>query len=942
MRQLCFSIIAFLWFPVFVSGQELQYDQRLVTGKLKNGLTYYIYPNDNPKGEAVYRLFVKAGSAMENEDQRGLAHFIEHMAFNGTSHFPDDGIVKFLESKGAKFGKDLNAHTAFTETVYKLQLPSADAMMVDSTLTILADWAAGLTFDPVQVDKERGVILSEWLSRGGNKQDQKVKLLMELLNDSRYSKRMTIGDTAVIRHASPRVMRDYYEKWYTPQLMAVAVVGDIDPVMIKSLITKKFSKLKRSRVPADWQQPMIPAYSSDKAIISVDSTATKTELDFLQLLPLPTPVQRSEDYRSYLLRSVINRLMKQRFASLSFDNPAYDDGGIQYSRFLNATGVTDASVTLADGKIEKGIRDFVAHQQQIFRYGFTAAEISRVKKSLLRAIQNQATTKQKPQSIEIMNEIYSDYYEQNKFVSKQDELSLVERYLPQIDSVSVLNEIQQVFLPHKTHYLLRGGTMMNDEVGSEDALMKLIKTASETPVNRYYKNIVIPDELCGVAPQDHIVSEKAIPEIDATDIRLDNGARVIFKQSLMDKDRVMLSGFRKGGQYALDSLHYYTGLVAPNVISLSGAGDFTRDALSYYLAGNSASVRFLVDKLRTGLLGTARLTDMETMFQLLYLKWTQPRVDTATASLVMDKLIENYLTKRKTPTEIFGQQLGWLLSGRNYTNAVLTDTIVRQLVKPADMLPLYKRFFGTADQFTFLFLGDCTLEEARPLISTYIGALPKGKFDEPWLVQDRNIPHAHKQLVSYTGDQQKATVTLVYQQDKPIGTYQVMDPKSDIVSSVIRSMLLRRLREDMGKVYSVSVSSSSTQYPSYLSRTTIAFSCQPADVDTLIRATMQQLELLYSHPERFNTEIEDVKRNLIKDHELQVQKTSYWSAWIRNAVYNEQEDWTRIVNYDTMVRRITPRDIADYAIKAVKDAYSVEAVLYPKTEKEKINHKKIK
>ena len=384
MRRII-QIMAVAWLALMsATAQPLPRDPQLRVGQLKNGLTYYIYPNQTPKGEAVYRLFVKAGSVNERDDQQGLAHFLEHLAFNGTRHFPGDGIVRFLESRGAKFGKDLNAHTSFGETVYKLQLPCADPLMVDSTLTILADWAGGLTIAPDEVEKERGVILSEWLSRGGTQTDNSMKLVMELLNGSLYSRRITIGDTAIIRHATPQTIRDYYQQWYRPELMAVAVVGDVNVAHVERMIREKFGAMG----PMGPMSPMgpispiaIPEYSTEEARMAITPGAEQVDFDILMLLPQPPAVQTADDYRQYLERSLVNRLMKTRFAALSFDNPAYAKGGIQYSRFLGATGATDASVELTKGKLRQGIRDFISAHTQIYRYGFTQSEIARAKKS---------------------------------------------------------------------------------------------------------------------------------------------------------------------------------------------------------------------------------------------------------------------------------------------------------------------------------------------------------------------------------------------------------------------------------------------------------------------------------------------------------------------------------------------------------------------------------
>ena len=916
--------------PLMAPAQQLSRDPKLRVGQLENGLTYYIYPNETPKGEAVYRLFVKAGSVNERDDQQGLAHFLEHLAFNGTKHFPGDGIVRFLESKGAKFGKDLNAHTSFNETVYKLQLPCTDPLMVDSTMTILADWAGGLLITPEEVEKERGVILSEWLSRGGTQTDNSMKLVMELLNGSLYSRRITIGDTAIIRHASPQTIRDYYEHWYCPQLMAVAVVGDINADFIEKKIREKFGSIKPSGSgDGSLTQAPIPEYTSTAVTLALDPKVKTTELDMLMLLPQPGAVTTADDYRQYLTRSLLNSLMKLRFNALSFDDPAYAKGSIQYSRFLGATGVTDASVELTKGKIQQGIREFILAQQQIYRYGFTQSEIARAKKSVLHNMRNKASGRQPVRSAGLMDEIYADFYDGSRLISRQDELKLMEQFLPQIDSISMLRLIQQTFETRPQHYLLRGSDEVTQEIATEADLLQLIETSKRQPSDRYWKNINVPDALTSLQPSDHIISERPIPEINATDLRLDNGARVIFRRAETEHDRVTLSAFRKGGQYGLDSTRYYTSLVAPSIISLSGAGDFTREALSYYLAGNTASVRLLVDKLRTGLAGSAHLPDLETMFQLLWLRWTQPRLDTAVCRMTLDKLKENYRTKQETPQERFSRELGWLMGGRNYTNAVLTDTLIERMVHQEDMLPLHHRFFGPAKDYTFVILGDCDLEDIRSYISTYIGSLPVGQADTTWVVPARQIPHRDLELVSPTSDQQKATVSLVFQQDEPKGDLQVQEIQAAALKSILRSVLLKRLREEMGKVYSVSASVASGRYPSYLSRTTIAFVCQPEDVDVLIAATNEELQQLYAHPADYAGYLEDVKQNLIKENALQKQQTAYWTSWIRNTIYNQQEDWTWLDRYDDTVRQMTMDDITAYACHIMRDAYKMKAVLLP-------------
>lgn len=942
MRRII-QIMAVAWLALMsATAQPLPRDPQLRVGQLKNGLTYYIYPNQTPKGEAVYRLFVKAGSVNERDDQQGLAHFLEHLAFNGTRHFPGDGIVRFLESRGAKFGKDLNAHTSFGETVYKLQLPCADPLLVDTTLTILSDWACGLSIAPEEVEKERGVILSEWLSRGGTQTDNSMKLVMELLNGSLYSRRITIGDTAIIRHCTPQTIRDYYEQWYRPELMAVAVVGDIDANRVEQMIREKFSEMgpkgdadgktvdRSGEQKGRMERPTIPEYTGEAVRIAVDSSLKTNELDILMLLPQPRAVETADDYRQYLQRSLVNSLMKLRMNALSFDDPSYAKGSIQYSRFLATTGVTDASVELTKGKLRQGIRDFMRAQKQIFTYGFTSSEIARAKKSLLSSMRNKVANGRQSRSANLMDEIYADYYDGNRMISRKDELQLVERYLPAMDSLSMLQFVKHVFESRPRHFLLRGGNDVGEEFSHEHELHEFIGECRRQPVDRYWRNIDVPDALTQLRPTlKHIVSERPIREIDATDIRLDNGARVIFRRSDTENDRLALSAFRKGGQYGLDSTRYYTSLVAPSVISLSGAGNFSREGLSYYLAGNSASVRLLVDKLRTGVAASAHQADVETMFQLLWLRWTQPRVDTTVCRMTLDKLREGYLTREETPQSRFSRELNWLMNGRNYTNRELTDTVIDRLIDQRDMIPLHQRFFGPATDYTFVIMGDCDLSDIRSYISTYIGALPAGVADTTWQVGRRQIPHRNVEFVSTTYDQPKAVVSLTYQQDQQQGDLQLNEVKGVALKSILRTVLLKRLREEMGKVYSVSTSVAAGQYPSYLCRSSVGFVCQPADVDTLIAATREEIRQLCEQPDQYAIHLDDVKRNLQKEHALQVQQTAYWTSWIRNAVYNGHEDWMWINRYNDVVEHMTMQDVSDFARHVMADAYEIKAVLMP-------------
>lgn len=328
------------------------------------------------------RLFVKTGSLQEADNQLGLAHFLEHMAFNGIKHFKANELIRFLESKGAKFGHDLNAHTSFQETIYKLKIPTRDIQVVDSTLTILSDWVDGMLLDSLEVEKERGVILSEWLSKQSPKLNSSQAFLDQLLNGSLYSNRKVIGDTTILRNFKHSELKQFYNQWYDPSIMAIAISGDIDVNKVEELIKKKFES-KKTTSP-NWKEHPIPSYTKDSLLIYSDSWVTKTELNYIQLIPPLRDVASINLYEQYLTRTIINSLFKERFAKLSKGKTFYTDGSISIGNFLPVKGAIIATVELDSSNLKKGIEQFNTHLGQLYTYGFTNQEIEKTKKNLYR------------------------------------------------------------------------------------------------------------------------------------------------------------------------------------------------------------------------------------------------------------------------------------------------------------------------------------------------------------------------------------------------------------------------------------------------------------------------------------------------------------------------------------------------------------------------------
>lgn len=930
MKQIFLTILVVFVFNSVTFSQKLQAPKQLERGMLPNGLTYYIYPNQKPRGEAVYRLFIKSGSVFESEEQRGLAHFLEHMAFNGTNHFPGNELRAFLESKGAKFGADLNAHTSMKETVYKLQLPSSDQAFVDSTIMILADWAGGLLLDSTEVEDERGVILSEWLLSVGPEYDAQNAFLLELLNDSRYSRRLTIGDTAVIKNFPLQDLRDYYENWYDPSVMAVAVVGDVNPRKVKRAIKKYFGDLNSTR-NGNLPDYSIPDYDSVEVKIVSHESLKGVELNLIQLLDKPAPVTSEVEYPAYLQRTLLNRLIKARFAELSFTDPAYKKASYSYSSFINTKGILYGSVELTPTKIRAGIVDFSSDVEQMFRFGFTAAEIEKARRVYISSLRRRANSKEPLPSRTLMDEIYNEFYEGNGIVSARAEYNLAQKYISEIDSVTLLTQLRLLREPGKTHYLITTFDEVKGEIPQGKMLLAIFDSIRTSNILPYQKHVEMPEELLAQKPTPGKINDtQYLPEIDAYSLLLSNGAKVIFKSSDCSPGDLVLSGFRKGGLYALDSIDYVTGLYAARIAGMSGAGDFSRESLNLFTAGKSASMRFLVANTRAGVSGASSIEDMELMFQLLYLKWKFPRVDANVFDQVKRKSIEAFQTRNETPATRFYRNLNYLVNGENYTTREVNDEMLQKQLQLKRILPVYNAQFGSAQAFHFVLVGDCSLKQIKPYIEQYIGGLPGDMVQQTYQYKYPESVKNDTELVQHVGDNAKAVVSLIFQSDEIENSYNQANFCNSITTEIIRGRLLEVLREKMGMIYSVSVKMSQTQYPSPRQRATISFSCKPEDVDTLIDATLVELKNIANYPQNMEEQLADVKQNQLKEWRLKKQRNTYWSGAIRNCVFNNDCDWNYLVNVDSLLEQFTANEVSRNIRSGFLQMPMIKSVLFPK------------
>jgi zinc protease len=638
-------------------AQQLRQDPNLVTGRLKNGFTYYIYKSNKTPGNSVLRLFLNAGSLQENPDQLGLAHFIEHMAFNGTKHYSKNDVIGFLESKGVKFGADLNAHTSFDETVYKITINTEDEKNLEKSIDIMADWAFGITFDSKEIDKERGVVIEEWRSKQGAANRLREQYLPVLFNKSRYAERLPIGKVDILKSFKRQTIVDFYEKWYRPDLMAIAIVTDIDPKKVETYIKNEFNQYKaKSKDPRIYYE--LPQHRDTLFSILTDKEANAIELSIFNKIRSFNGIKTEQDYKTQLIRSFFNALAKSRFSRISQLQNDFKEGSFSVSNIVLKNGIVSGGAALYHDKIKEGIAQYLVETQRILRYGFTNDEIAKYRREYIAAVKRSAEAEDKTQAETYVNEIHDVFYNGSTMLAKTERNRLALKYAPQIDSLTLLNFLKSVNKPGNTVVLLTAPEKDRTRLPDQPALKAMFAKAASEKIAPWTDQLSVPEKLLVQEPKaGKVVKQEIISPIGLTKWTLSNGTIVYLKPTEERKNYISLSGFRKGGIYALDSAQYVTAQFVKPVTGLSGAGPFSRRALTEFLIGNSASATLVLSNTREGVVTSADWKDARTMFQLMYLKWMYPNADPLTFEQAKRQTIEQMENNKLSPNYAYNKAI---------------------------------------------------------------------------------------------------------------------------------------------------------------------------------------------------------------------------------------------------------------------------------------------
>ncbi len=911
-----------------VKGEKLPLDANVKTGKLANGFTYYIRRNIEPKDRVQLYLAVKAGAVLENEDQRGLAHFTEHMGFNGTKNYPKNELVNYLQKSGVKFGADLNAYTSFDETVYQLPIPTDDEDVLKNGFQIMRDWAQDVTFDPAEINKERGVVLEEKRLGKGARERMQNKYLPIIFNNSRYSNRLPIGTEEVLKNFKTETIKAFYKDWYRPDLEALIVVGDIDVKIVENIIKDKFSDLKNNPEAKPRVEYKIPLINKNQFIAVTDNEFPVTVAQILTKHP-EQKIKTTGDLRNSMLRSLYNQMLSARFSELSKQaNPPFIQGGSDISGFLAGLDVASAFVVAKPGELESGFKSVLTETERVKKFGFTGTELARAKTSFMTSIESAYKEKDKTQSGNFVQEYLQHFLKGEASPGIEYEFNF---YKKNIDAVRVeeVNALAKKYLTETNRdVLIMAPEKEAAKLPKEATVNAWIKAVQNQKITPYIDDVSDKPLIATKPGAGKIISEKKIEEIGVTELTLSNGVKVVLKPTEFKNDEITFSAFSPGGTSLYSDEDFQSANSAATLIARGGVGEFTAKQLPKMLAGKNVGVSPYISERFEGIYGSASPKDFETALQLTYLYFTRPRKDEDIykAFLVQQKgVLEN---RSSDPNSVFSDTI----------NAVLGDYNIRRTGPSTNKLDqinldkafsIYKDRFANAGDFTFTFVGSFKVDEIKPLLEQYIGSLPAtARLEE---AKDLGIYPPKKKIEKavYKGRESKASVRLVLN-----GDYTYTDENNNMLSAlgeVLQIKLIERLREEESGVYSPGAWVSYSKYPKNQYSLTVAFGCAPENVEKLINSTIDEINKIKTE----GPKADDVAKFVAEERrstEVQLKENSFWASYLPGQ-YQNDESPTDILKYLESLKKLNPNNLREAADKYLNSENIVRFVLLPEEKK---------
>ena len=903
----------------------LKNDTTVKVDKLDNGLTYYIKKNGYPEDRLELLLVVNAGSVLEDDDQQGLAHFAEHMAFNGTAKYPKQELVDYLESIGMKFGPDLNAYTSFDETVYMLQVPVEDDAVVEKAFEILSEWAHNISFDNDEIDKERGVIVEEWrLRRGANARigDKKYPIWFK---DSKYADRLPIGKMDIVENFEYDVIKRYYKDWYRPDLMAVVAVGDMDSDKIETYIEKYFSEIKMTENPRERIVEDIPIFDEYRIAIASDPE-----------LPIPTVGvtyfyehkdfdNSLEKYKKGLIINMVARMLESRMNDLTkAEDPSFIYAYSYYYNFLPKSDMFSVMGGAKEDKINDAFSSSIREIERVLRHGFIDVELDRIKSNMKMELEVANNEIDKTESRKYKFK-YKDHYLSGKpYPSIDDQLDIFnltsqDISLEDVNNVaknllSSNNKILDISYPDKESV---------PEITDEQAVSLYEAVLKET-IEPYYEEKISESLFTKDVTPGSILSENKDNVLGTTELNLSNGLKVVYKQTDFKNDEILFTAFSPGGHSLVDDNMYISATEAADIISSSGLGPFDQIMFDKYLSNKKVTVSPFIKELSEGFSGQSTKKDLETMFQMINLYFTEPKKDPVAFNSYMQKMRGFIENRDLSPERVFFDSVKTIINSNHFRSESLTLNKL-DMINLDDVLKVYTERFSNPEDFTFIFVGNIEIDEFKILVNKYLSSLSKTGIKETWKDVGREFPENIVDMEIKKGMEEKSFVYLTFSGDDIWSEYN--SHSLNTFTNSFKIKLREVLREDMGGTYGIWTPSSVSQYPNEKYMFRVIFGCDPSRVDDLTSALFTQIDSVKSFglDEEYLNKSKEIQKN---EFDKNIKENKYWLDELKTMYFNNTSNY-RLHEYETMINSVNKEDIKTLANKYLNTNNYVKVVLYP-------------
>ncbi len=907
--------------------QAMPVDPQITMGQFKNGLRYYIRTTKKPEKRAELRLVVKAGSILEDDDQLGLAHFVEHMAFNGTKNFPKHELLAFIESLGMRFGAHLNAYTSFDETVYMLTVPTDKPGALEKSFQVLEDWSRNITFDPAEIEKERGVVLEEWRGGRGAGMRNTEKIFPVVFKGSRYANRLPIGKPEIIQNSKAERLTQYYKDWYRPDLMAVVAVGDFDKAAVEKLVNTHFGSMPAATSPRPRETFDLPDRADTGFSITSDKETTTTSIEIDTILPA-RPQGSVGAYRQETVDRLFAGMLNARFAEIAQKPDApFVFGFSGRSTFLARTKeIAFLNALVKEGNVENAMRVLLTEAERVARFGFTETELARQKASVLRSYERLALEKDNVMAASKAGEYIRNFLVGETLPSAEDEYALHQRFVPEI-TLAEINQLAREWFPQSSKNRLvvltspqKAGLAIPDEA----KLAAIVKEPAPADLKAYVDTVGSAVLLEALPAPGKIVNATTNDKSGLTTWELANGVKVVLKPTDFRADEILFRATSPGGTSQVSDADYIHASTASQLVNAGGVGKFSAIDLGKMMAGKVASANPFIGELEEGLNGSSSRKDIETMFQLIYLRFTQPRADPNAFAAQMAQAKTFMVNQSVSPDFAFFEALTSARFGNHPRRRTSTAAELDQWNLDKSMA-FYKDRFADASDFTFFFVGSFDEAMMKPLVERYLGALPSLKRKETWKDVGVKLPTGVIEKRVEKGIEPKSRAAIVF--TGPFVWDQSQRVAIRAMSEILGNRLLEVIREELGATYGISASPGFYKHPKPEYSITINFGSSPERTDELIKRVFEEIEKFKANGPT-EKQLNDEKEALIREFETNSKQNGYLLTQIQLRYFNG-EDPAGVWLVPEFYKKLDAATIQEAAKRYLDTKNFVKVTLFP-------------